>query len=324
MIDELYRFLIVFDACVGWFSNLTERSWWANFSYRFIFKLDENLFDKFAFFIRSSDQKGLFFCGQKATTWWNWKKCVRKMFVCWFVFLMNRLTQEEFQLEKERENRKHKQLYKDEIERFFHSINYSTLFSCWVSFCFSSFVVESIWRFSSTTTFDEERLTNMYSCPFEWTSLETGLSFVCAWCSWRETAVSNSLSSFSSWSESLSSSSLPILRRKKNSKRTSTFLFDLQHQRSTFAFSKFDLIFDAVFEIVARHFICSIMRRRNFVLKRRKNLVRNRQTLRNVVLVIQIGLDSRNFSSIVYLDPKFSHRHVELIFLDRFKVRKFR
>lgn len=57
-------------------------------------------------------------------------KKVREKNVCLFVFLMNRLTQEEFQLEKERENRKHKQLYKDEIERFFHSINYSTLFSC--------------------------------------------------------------------------------------------------------------------------------------------------------------------------------------------------
>lgn len=59
-----------------------------------------------------------------------------------------------------------------------------------------------------------ERLTITYSCPLEFDSVDDdddGISFWLRLLSCRDTAVSNSLSLFSSWSESLSSSSLPIL-----------------------------------------------------------------------------------------------------------------
>ena len=82
-----------------------------------------------------------------------------------------------------------------------------------------------------------ERLTRMYSWPLECSSEDDGISWLWTLISWRETAVSNSLSLFSSWSESLSSSSLPILCRiQRELVEEMKSAFNVQIQWSTFGF----------------------------------------------------------------------------------------
>lgn len=73
----------------------------------------------------------------------------------------------------------------------------------------TKFKIQNVQIHSRSSFWGIERFIRIYSCPLEFNSVDIGWwRFI----SWRDTAVSNSPSLFSSWSVSLSSSSLAILK----------------------------------------------------------------------------------------------------------------